>query len=314
MYFFPEAAAEAALEAGIRAQLSFPILDFPSAWARDASDYIHKGLSQRDKWQHHDLINFVFGPHAPYTVSDEPLSRIATLAAELDLGIQIHCHETAQEVSDAIAKDGERPIARLNRLGLLTPNTQLVHMTCLNAEDIETVKLSGAHVVHCPESNLKLASGFCPVQALLDMGINVALGTDGAASNNDLDMFSEMRSAALLAKAVSNNAAAVNDWQALEMATLSGAKALGLESQIGSLETGKQADVIAIDFSQIEQQPIYQPISQLVYTNIASNVSHSWVAGKQVLDNRQPTALNLQALQQKAASWRDKINAADKNQ
>ncbi|MGK0441429.1 MAG: 5-methylthioadenosine/S-adenosylhomocysteine deaminase [Pseudohongiellaceae bacterium] len=311
MYFFPEATAQAALEAGIRAQLCIPILDFPTAWARDADDYIHKGLAARDNWLHHPLIEFIFGPHAPYTVSDEPMSRIATLAAELDLGIQIHCHETAQEVSDATAKDGERPIARLNRLGLLSPNTQLVHMTALNDDDIDMVKRSGAHVVHCPESNLKLASGFCPVQTLLDQKINVALGTDGAASNNDLDMFSEMRTAALLAKAVSRDAAAVSDWQALEMATLSGAKALGMADQIGSLEVGKQADIIAIDFSQIEQQPVYNAISQLVYTNMASNVSHSWVAGKKVLDNRQPCQLNIESIKRKAQHWREKIQTSN---
>ncbi|MCR8924255.1 TRZ/ATZ family hydrolase [Dasania sp. GY-MA-18] len=307
MYFFPDAAAEAVLNSGIRAQFCFPVLDFPSAWGRDADDYISKGLAARDKWQHHQLLDFAFGPHAPYTVSDEPFIRIATLAAELDIGIQIHCHETQQEVDDALAKDGERPLARLNRLGLLGPSTQLVHMTALNHADIELVRQSGAHVVHCPASNLKLASGFCPTHQLMEHNINVALGTDGAASNNNLDLFSEMHTAALLAKAVSGNAAAVSDWQALEMATLAGAKALGLQHKIGSLEAGKQADFIAIDMSNIEQQPIYQPISQMVYTHNASNVQHSWVAGQQVLRNRQPTQINLARLVQKAQQWRDKI-------
>ncbi|WP_019530442.1 TRZ/ATZ family hydrolase [Dasania marina] len=310
MYFFPDAAAEAVQDSGIRAQFCFPVLDFASTWGSDADDYISKGLAAREKWQHQPLLNFAFGPHAPYTVSDQPMSRIAALAAELDIGIQIHCHETQQEVTDAINKDGERPLARLNRLGLLGPSTQLVHMTVLNDADIELVRLSGAHVVHCPASNLKLASGFCPTQQLLELDINVALGTDGAASNNNLDLFSEMHIAALLAKATSGNAAALGDWQALEMATLAGAKALGLDHKIGSLEIGKQADLIAIDMSNIEQQPIYQPISQLVYTHSAGNVKHSWIAGTQVLHNRQPTQINLTQLAQKAQQWRDKIQPA----
>lgn len=307
MYFFPESGAQAAIEAGIRAQFCLPIFDFATAWGTDADDYIHKGLMVKDSWQHHNNIHFVFGPHAPYTVGDETFNKITTLAAEMDIGIQIHCHETQKEVDDALATSGERPLSRLNRLGLLSPATQLVHMTALNDNDIALIKATGAHVIHCPQSNMKLASGLCPVQKLLDESINVALGTDGAASNNTLDLFSEMRSAALLAKVVSGNAAAVNDWQALEMATLSGAKALGLDDKIGSLEIGKQADIIAIDLSQIEQQPIYTPISQLIYTQCGQRVTDSWVAGNRVLNNRQPTQINTQRVLNNTQQWREKI-------
>lgn len=308
MYFFPEAVAQAALDAGIRAQLSFPIFTFPSAWGQGADDYIRKGLKARDNFKHSDRIDIVFGPHAPYTVDDETMVKIATLAAELDVNIQIHVHETRQEVDTAIKTTGKRPLTRLNELGLLSPRTQLVHMTELNENDVFLVKQSGAHVISCPESNLKLASGFCPVQKLLDIGINVALGTDGAASNNDLDMFGEMRTAALVAKVVSNNAASLPDWQALEMATLSGAKALGLEDKIGSLEIGKDADIIAIDFSNIEQQPIYEPISQLVYTQCSHLVTHSWVEGRCVLRDRKPSHLDLRDIANKADKWHNRIS------
>ena len=309
MYFFPEQTAKAATQAGIRAQLSFPVFDFPSAWGLGPDDYINKGLQLRDDVKHNDKIDIVFGPHAPYTVSDEPIKRVATLAAELDINIQIHVHETQQEIDDALAATGKRPLQRLDELGLLTPRTQLVHMTALSDDDIARVKRAGSHVITCPESNLKLASGFCPVQSLLDAGINVALGTDGAASNNDLDMFGEMRTAALLTKAVAGNPAALPDWQALEIATLSGAKALGLDHKIGSLEVGKEADIIAIDLSAIEQQPVYQPVSQLVYSSCGHRVSHSWIKGQCVMSDRQLSHMDLHDIANKAQHWHNKISS-----
>ncbi len=307
MYFFPEATARAASSCGMRAQLSFPIFDFGNDWGSGPDDFIHKGLQLRDDYKHNDLIDIAFGPHAPYTVGDTSMQQVATLAAELDMNIQIHLHETAGEVTDAVAATGKRPIERLNDLGLLGPRSQCVHMTAVSPEDIELLQLSGAHVVHCPQSNLKLASGFCPVQELLDADINVAIGTDSAASNNNLDMFAETRSAALLAKAVAGNATALPNWQALEMATISGARALGIDHKVGSLETGKEADLIAIDLSAIEQQPIYDPVSQLVYTACANRVSHSWIKGQHVLKESLPSHLDLNQLSDKAAAWRRKI-------
>jgi 5-methylthioadenosine/S-adenosylhomocysteine deaminase len=307
MYFFPNITAQVASEAGIRSQITFPVFDFPSKWGASPDEYIDKGLALKTTFSQNELINVVFGPHAPYTVSTEPLKRIGTLAKELKTSIHIHLHETQQEVETAIKETGVRPITRLNELGLLGPHAQLVHMCAIDDNDIKLVQQSGAHIVHCPQSNLKLASGFCPVQQLLEAQINVALGTDGAASNNSLDMFAEMRTAALLSKAVSNNAQAMNDWQALEAATLSGAKAMGMDSKIGSLEIGKRADVIAIDFSQIEQQPVYQPISQVVYTQCGQHVTHSWIDGKLVLNERQPVNLDTLAIRTKAREWRQKI-------
>ena len=311
MYFFPNIVAKAASDAGIRVQVTFPVFDFPTIWAQDPDDYIRKGLAVRDDFKHSELVDVVFGPHAPYTVNDAALQKIAMLAAELDTNIHIHVHETAGEIADAINRTGQRPLARLQQLGILTPRTQLVHMTTLTDDDIERVTSSGAHVVHCPQSNLKLASGLCPVKKLLDNGVNIALGSDGAASNNSLDMFAELRSAALLAKVVADDASAFNDWQALEAATLGGARAMAIDNKVGSLEVGKQADIIAVDISAIEQQPIYQPISQLVYTACGHQVSHSWIHGQQVLVDRQPVHLELPEVAAKAQSWRDRINNAD---
>ena len=311
MYFFPNVAAKAATQAGMRAQLAFPVFEFPSAWGKNPDDYIHKGLQVHDDNKHNPLVNVAFGPHAPYTVGDEAMSRIATLAAELhggDINIQIHLHETAFEVAQSETDYGMRPISRLAERGLLGPRTQCVHLTSLNDDDIRILADNNCHAVHCPESNMKLASGFSPVQRMLDAGINVALGTDGAASNNTLNLFNEMRSAALLAKGLTGNAAALPDTTALEMATINGARAMGLDSDLGSLEVGKLADLIAVDLSALEQQPVYNPISQLVYTQVGNAVSHSWINGRMVMDNRRLTTLNIDEIRERAQFWRSHIS------
>ncbi len=307
MYFFPTATARVALEAKIRVSLSFPILDFPTAWANNAGAYINRGLQLHDAHKNHDLISAQFGPHAPYTVSDEPLQKIQMYSVEIDRPIHMHLHETAFEVADAVEKTGKRPLQRMHELGLLSPNFQAVHMTQLTDDDIELLKLTGSHVIHCPESNLKLASGFCPVHKLMQAGVNVALGTDGAASNNDLDMFAEMRTAALLAKAVANDPTALSAEKALEMATINGAKALGLDKITGSLALGKYADMIAVDMSGIESLPLYNPVSQLVYSTRSDKVTDVWVAGKQLLKNRTLLTLNEAAICDNAIEWSAKI-------
>lgn len=308
MYFFPNQAADAAHQAGIRAQITFPVFDMPSAWGRDANEYIHKGLEVRDAFKSSRYVEVGFGPHAPYTVGDEALIKIAMYAAELDAPVHMHLHETAHEVNDAVRDSGLRPLQRIHNLGLLTPRMQCVHMTELNDADIELLAISGAHVIHCPESNLKLASGFCPTQKLLDRGINVAIGTDSASSNNDLNMFSEIRTAALIGKVVSGDAAAISAESVLRMATINAATALGLQETLGSLEAGKQADIVAVDLSDIESQPLYCPHSQLVYTESAHRVQHVWIAGKQVLKNRQTCTLNQAELIEKAQYWQQKIS------
>ncbi len=311
MYFFPEHTARAADQAGMRAVLGMIVIDFPTAWARDADDYLHKGLALHDSYRSHSLISTAFAPHAPYTVSDAPLRRIVTLAEELDVPIHMHVHETAEEIRQAKAAHGERPLARLQGLDLLSPRLLGVHMTQLTEAEIQAYAQAGAHVVHCPESNLKLASGFCPVQRLLEAGINVALGTDGAASNNDLDMFSEMRAAALLGKAVAGDASAVPAAAALRMATLNGARALGLEEEIGSIEPGKAADLAAVDLGGLESRPVYHPVSQLVYATGRDKVTDVWVAGRHLLKDRVLTTLDQDEVARLASAWGERIASTD---
>jgi len=311
MYFFPEDAAAALREAGMRACLGLILIDFPTAYAQTPDDYFEKGLKLHDSMRHDPLLATAFAPHAPYSVSDGPLARVRTVNNELNLPVHMHLHETAHEVDEAMAKTGMRPLARLDALDLLGPTLMAVHMTQLNPDEIARLAEVGASVVHCPESNLKLASGFCPVHALLTAGVNVALGTDGAASNNDLDMLSELRTAALLAKAVSGDATAVPAHTALRMATLNGARAMGLEPEIGSLRPGKAADITAIDLSALPSQPVYDPVSQIVYTAGREQVTDVWVAGRRLLANRALTTLDENAILSRAHGWRDKIQASN---
>ncbi len=314
MYFFPDEVAHVASQSGMRAAIGLIMIDFPTAWASGPDEYLSKGLKVHDDYRHDPLITTTFAPHAPYTVSDEPLKRLQMYAEELDVPLHIHLHETAHEVSDAEQQSGQRPLQRLEALGLLTPHLIAVHMTQLTDDEIEHVATAGAHVVHCPESNLKLASGFCPIQKLHHAGVNVALGTDGAASNNDLDMFGEMRTAALLAKAVGEDASAIPAATALQMATLNGARALGIDKETGSLTVGKAADVVAIDLSELESQPLYHPISQIVYTTNRDKVSHVWVNGRHLLKERALTTLDENHIIDKTQQWREKIAASDQQQ
>lgn len=307
MYFFPEITARQAMLHGMRAKIGLIVIDFPSVWAQDSDGYIEKGLALHDQLRLSELCSTAFAPHAPYTVSDGPLQKIKTLADELELPVHIHVHETLHEVEQAQAETGQRPLQRLRALGLLNPSLIAVHMTQLSDEEISLFAESGAHIVHCPESNLKLASGFCPVAKCLAAGINVALGTDGAASNNDLDMFGEMRAAALLGKAVAGDAGAIPAMTALRMATINGAKALGLDDCCGSLTVGKAADVIAIDLSDLETQPLYCPVSQIVYAASRRQVTDVWVAGRQLLKQRQLTTLNADELKVKVAEWQGRL-------
>ncbi len=307
MYFFPDQTAHVASVAGIRAMVGMIVIDFPSAWARNTAEYFHKGEEIHDIFRHHPLIHTCFAPHAPYTVNDESLQRIAVHAEELDVPITIHLHEIAHEVEESVNNTGERPIKRLERLGLLSPRLVAVHMTQLDESDISLAKKYGINVVHCPQSNLKLASGFCPVHTLENSGINIALGTDGAASNNDLDMIGEMQTAALLAKGVAANAEALPAFSALKMATLNGARALGLDDRIGSLTAGKYADITAIHMNTIECQPIYDPVSQLVYSVSRDQVSDVWVDGKHLLDNGRLTTLDEEKILHKSREWQPEL-------
>lgn len=307
MYFFPNICAATAERLGMRCQITFPIFDFPTAWGRDADDYISKGLAVRDDFRHSDLVTVCFGPHAPYTVSQENLAKVATYAAELDAAVHIHLHETSGEVLTALKENGERPLQTLHRLGLVGPRTQCVHMTDADEQDIQLLARAGAHVVHCPLSNMKLASGICPVPELLGNGVNVALGTDSAASNNSLNLFVEMQMAALLAKLDSRDATALPAADTLAMATINGARAMGLQDRIGSIEAGKVADLIAVDLREPETQPLYNPLSQLVYACNGSQVSHSWIAGQPVMVDRELVHLDLADLAARTERWQARI-------
>ena len=307
MYFFPDITAQQVQQAGIRATVGLIVIDFPSVWAKDSDEYLSKGLNLNEQLKDSTLCSTAFAPHAPYTVSDAPLQKIAGYAQKLQRPVHIHVHETAFEVTQAVEQTGKRPLQRLQELGLVNASLIAVHATQLTDAEISLLAEAGATIVHCPESNLKLASGFCPVAKCLEAGVNVALGTDGAASNNDLDMFGEMRTAALLAKAVANDASAVSAMTALRMATINGAKALGLADETGSLRVGKAADVIAVDLSSLETQPLYCPISQIVYAASRQQVTDVWVAGKRLLQQRQLTTLNLNELTAKVANWQQRL-------
>lgn len=314
MYFFPEITAIVARECGIRANIGLIALDFPTTYAHGLSEYLAKGLELHAALQADSLLRVTLAPHAPYTVSAAGLERISQLAADLALPVHIHVHETAAEIAQFQAEHGCRPLERLAQTGLLSTRLQAVHLTQLEIPaEIETLSRAGAHVIHCPQSNLKLASGFCPVAELAAAGVNVALGTDGAASNNDLDLFDEMRTAALLSKGLTGDARVLPAAQVLRMATLNGARALGLETEIGSLIPGKSADVIAVDLGQPETEPVYHPLSQLVYAASRRQVSDVWIAGQRVLRNRHLTTLDLAETLQRARRWRDRIWAEPGN-
>jgi len=308
MYFFPEATARAALRAGMRASLGMIVIEFPSAYAPDANGYLQKGLATRDAYQGESLLTFTFAPHAPYTVGDEALKRVAVLAEELDVPIHTHVHETEGEITQGLQQHGVRPLERLRRLGLVGPRLIAVHAVHLQDPELDVMAREGVSIAHCPSSNLKLASGIANIAGARQRGIRVGLGTDGAASNNRLDPWTEMRTAALLAKAASGDAAVVSAAEALEMATLDGARALGLDGVIGSLEPGKAADITAVELSSIETLPMFDPVSHLVYAAGRENVTHVWVAGEARLEERRLKGLDVQDLHDKAIWWQSRLS------
>lgn len=307
MYFFPGAVARAALSCGMRAALGIIAIEFPTAYASDPDDYLRKGLAVRDEMRDETLLSFCMAPHAPYTVSDRTFDRIQVIADELDLPIHMHLHETREEIDTSVAQFKVRPLARLRSLGLVGPRLIAVHGVHFNEAEINLLADSAASIAHCPSSNLKLACGFAPVAALLESGVNVGLGTDGAASNNRLDLFQEMRTAALLAKGVSGRADAMPAAKALSAATLHGARALGLDAVTGSIVPGKAADLCAVSFADCAMTPCYDPISHLAYVAGRENVTHVWVNGSLLLQNRQLIPINDIDLNTKARLWQNKI-------
>jgi 5-methylthioadenosine/S-adenosylhomocysteine deaminase len=306
-YFFPDVQAATYHRYGFRARVGLPVIDFPTAWAKTDDEYFDRACEVHDQWRRDALVSTAFAPHAPYTVSDASFERVRMLADQLDIPVHLHTHETAQEVVESQKKHGQRPIARLDRLGLVNDRLIAVHMTQLTDAEIALCAERGVSVVHCPESNLKLASGFCPVGRLQKVGVNVAIGTDGCASNNDLDMFGETRTAALLAKAVAEDAAALDAWQALHAATRGGARALGLGEDIGVIAPMSQADLACVDLSALETQPLHHVLSQLVYAAGRHQVTDVWVAGRRKLRDRVLVDMDLDAILANAKQWRARI-------
>ncbi len=307
MYFYPEATALAASEAGIRANLGLVVLDFPTAYATDADDYLQKGFNAHDSWRSNPLITSSIAPHAPYTVSDQTFEKVVIYAEQLSVGIHTHLHETRQEITQSEAQFGIRPIQRMANLGLLGPNLVAAHCVHLLENEMELLAEYGCHVAHCASSNLKLASGIAPVAALLAKGVNVGLGTDSVASNNRLDMLSEMRLSALLAKGFSEDATAVPAYQALQMATINAAKAMGMDHKIGSIEVGKFADLTAVRLGDLETLPYYDPIAHLVYSCGREQVSHTWVAGELRYSNGVFTNIEPTELKEIIQTWQPKL-------
>ena len=311
MYFFPDVLGETCLETGIRASIGVPLIETQTAWASDIDSYFEQGLRLHDEWRSEPLLSITFSPHAPYSVSDETLRRVATHSRELEVPVHLHLLETTWDIKHSLQHHDVHPLHRLKDLDLLNSRLLAVHMTQLSSEDIDQLVQSGVHVVHCPQSNLKLASGICPLASLFEAGVNVALGTDGAASNNDLDLLSEAQTAALLAKGISGNAKAVDAFQALEMLTINGAKALGIDKLTGSIEVGKAADLCAIDLSCPETQPLYHVVSQVIYAASRRQVSDVWVAGRRVLEAGQLTTIDLEEVTRKAGQWQSRLSGLD---
>ena len=306
-YFFPDVQAATYKRHGFRARVGLPVIDFPTAWAASDDEYFDKADEVHDQWRDDALIATAFAPHAPYTVNDANFERVRMLADQLDIPVHLHLHETAQEVEQSLEKHGQRPIARLDRLGLVNERLIAIHMTQLTEAEMHLCAERGVSVVHCPESNLKLASGFCPACALERAGVNLAIGTDGCASNNDLDMFSETRTAALLAKAVAQDAAALDAFSALRAATLGGAKAIGFDDRVGSIEPGKEADLVCVDLSALETQPLHHVVSQLIYATGRQQVSDVWIAGRARLRQRMLVDIDIEGVLSNARQWRERI-------
>jgi 5-methylthioadenosine/S-adenosylhomocysteine deaminase len=309
-YFFPDVQAATYVKYGFRSLIGLPVIEFPTPWAQSRDEYFDKALRVHDALRGELLLGTAFAPHAPYTVSNESFERIHLLSDQLDMPVHLHLHETADEISDSLRDFGMRPFARIKQIGLVNERLIAVHMTQLTEAEIHDCAAHGVSIVHNVESNMKLLSGFCPAEAIRRAGVNLAIGTDGCASNNDLDLFGEMRSAALVGKMVADDAAAMSAANVLRAATMGSARALGWQDRIGSIEVGKQADLAAVNLGTIESQPIYNVVSQLIYAASRHQVSDVWIAGVRKLRNRELTGMDTVEILTKARRWRDRIATA----
>lgn len=307
MYFYPDITANVVKQTGLRATLGLIFVDFPTPWARSPEEYFDKNLALYRSCPRDDKVQWLLAPHAPYSVSNAMFEKIGEISAEYGLKVHMHLHETANEIEASLDRFQSRPLDRIERLGLLNERLIAVHMVHVDDEECRRIAAAGAGVVHCPESNLKLGSGLAPVAKFLEASAAVSLGTDGAASNNDLDLIGEMQTAALLAKGVSGDPESLPAEQALALATIDGAGILGLDHQIGSLEVGKFADVVAIDLSAPETQPLYDPLAQIVYAAGREQVTDVWVNGQRLLAERQLTTIDWPALNAQVKDWQERL-------
>jgi len=307
-YFYPEIVAEAAVDLHMRAVVATPVVDFPTGWAANAEEYLQKGADLvHDPYADHPLVTTAFAPHSTFALSDESFASLRVMADQLDVRVQIHLHETAAEIEISLRDTGRRPFERLVDAGLVNRSLLAVHAVHMVDEEIARFADAGVSIAHCPNSNLKLASGIAHIARYRDAGLNIALGTDGAASNNMLDVFSEMRTAALLAKVTTNDASAIDAHTALNMATLGGARALGLEQNTGSIEAGKLADLACVDLNNLNTQPVYDVVSQLVYAVRSDQVSDVWVGGRHQLDNGRFSHIDTDGVRARCNEWRERI-------
>jgi 5-methylthioadenosine/S-adenosylhomocysteine deaminase len=308
-YFFPEIVAETASAMQVRAVVGTPVIEFPTAWAATPSEYLDKAAELvHDRYAGHPLVSTCFAPHSTYAVSDDTFRTLRVLADQLDVPVQIHLHETAFEVAEAIRATRRRPFDRLADLGLVNASLLAVHAVHMTDDEIRRMADAGVRVAHCPRSNLKLASGIAPIQRFLEAGVTVGLGTDGAASNNRLDMLSELQFAALLAKVRAEDATALAAADALALATIGAAEALGLGAEVGSIETGKAADFACVRLGDPCMQPVHNPVSQLVYAAGAGQVSDVWVAGRQLVANGELTHADVPSILARCDEWRLQMN------
>jgi 5-methylthioadenosine/S-adenosylhomocysteine deaminase len=285
------------------------VTEAATGWAATADEYIDRGMHLRDQYRGDPLLSTHFAPHAPYSVTDATLARVRRLADELDLPVALHLHETTWEIEESERKSGQRPLARLASLGLASPQLMAVHMTHVAPADLDTLAECGASVVHCPESNLKLGAGVCPLPDLLGRGVRVAIGTDGAASNNDLDVLGEARTAGLLASGVSSTPGSLVAYDLLRMATLEGARVLGLGDVTGSLVPGKWADLCCMDLRSPRSWPVSDVAAAIVYAASSRQVTDTWVAGRRLLADGTLIYLDENAVLERAESWRMRMDS-----
>ncbi|MDA1134262.1 MAG: TRZ/ATZ family hydrolase [Proteobacteria bacterium] len=308
MYFYPQQTAEVAVKIGMRANLGMVLLEFPTNYASDPDDYLTKGLAFRDLFREEGLISTSLAPHAPYSVSDESFLKINTYAQELDLKIHVHLHETTTEIEDSLKQYGLTPIQRLDALGVLGPHISAAHCVHLTNTDLDILAKNNMCVIYNPTSNLKLGSGIANIKGMIERDICIAIGTDGSASNNRLDILNELNIALLINKGVNHQADFMNPAELIKMATLNGAKSIGMEGRLGSLEKGKCADLIAVNMSSLEMKPIYDPLSSLLYSGNRSMVSHVWIGGNMQMKERALINIDVDELLNGLGAWQQKIS------